>query len=187
MIIDMLEEFVRGRLRAESAEAIVPSIARLLEFARSHKIPVIHAIDQHYPEVDWEFEVWGPHAVAGSGEARIVGELEPLPGEYVVRKRRYDAFFGTDLDVLLRELGVSTLILSGIHTHICVQQTALGAFYRGYRLIVPVECVAAATREWHERGLEYIRMTTGAELTSLAALIEKLGKELSKPPAQGYV
>ncbi len=165
LIIDMLEEFVRGRLRAEAAEAIIPNIGSLLVFARSHGIPVVYAVDSHYPKVDKEFELWGPHAVRGSPEARVVEELKPLESDFVVYKRRYDAFFETDLDLLLRELGVGAVVLTGIHTHICVLQTAVGAFYRGYRVIVPVDCVAAATKEWHEKGLEYMRSFLGAELT----------------------
>ncbi len=181
IVIDMLEEFVRGRLRAEAAEAIIPSIRRLVSFARAHGVPVVYAVDSHYPGVDAEFGLWGPHAVRGSPEARVVDELKPAEGDYVVQKRRYDAFFETDLDLLLRELGVGAVILTGIHTHICVQQTAAGAFYRGYKIIVPVDCVAAATKEWHERGLEYMRAFFGAELTTSEMLIERLKKELGTP------
>lgn len=187
IIVDMLEEFVRGRLRAEAAEAIVPNIARLLRFARCFRIPVIYAVDNHYPGVDAELRLWGPHAIRGSPEARVVEELKPEEGDYIVPKRRYDAFFETDLDLLLRELGVDTVILTGIHTHICVQQTAVGAFYRGYRIIVPTDCVAAATKEWHDRGLEYMRSFLGAELTTSDALIEALKRELSRPPSSQYM
>ncbi len=179
IVIDMLEEFVRGRLKAEEAENIVPYIKRLVDFAHSYGIPVIHTVDRHYPDIDAEFRLWGPHAVIGSKEARIIDELYPTEKDYVVYKRRYDAFVYTDLDLLLKELGVSTLILSGIHTHICVQNTALGAFYRGYKVIVPVECVAAATREWHERGLEYMKSFVGAELIGLEDLLGRLKHELS--------
>ena len=187
MIIDMLEEFVRGRLKAEAAENIVPSISKLLSFARHYGIPVIFVADSHYPKIDREFELWGPHAIRGSAEASVVEELKPRKEEYLILKRRYDAFVYTDLDLLLRELGVDTLILTGIHTHICVQQTALGAFYRGYKVIVPVDCVAAASEEWHKRGLEYMRAFTGAELTTSDKLMERLRKELAEPPSPQYV
>lgn len=187
LIIDMLEEFVRGRLRAEATEAVIPTIQKLLACARKVGIPVVYAADSHYPKVDGEFELWGPHAVRGLPESQVVVELEPQEGDYVIYKRRYDAFFETDLDLLLRELGASTTILTGIHTHICVQQTAVGAFYRGYKVVVPVDCVAAATREWHERGLEYMRAFLGAELLTSDQLIERLKRELTTPPASQYM
>lgn len=187
LIIDMLEEFVRGRLRAEAAESIVPNIKKLADFSRSRGIPVVYTVDQHYPGIDKELELWGPHAIKGDPESKVIKELEPLDGDYVIYKRRYDAFFGTDLDMLLRELKVNNVIVTGIHTHICVQQTAAGAFYRGYNIVVPIDCVAAATREWHERGLEYMRSFLGAELLTSCELIEKLKKELSAPPSRVYV
>jgi len=177
LVVDMLEEFVRGRLRAEAAEKIVPRIAELLNAARELGVPVIHVVDSHVPQVDAEFRLWGPHAVRGSEEARIVPELGPAEGDYVVEKRRYDGFVYTDLDLLLRELGVDTVIVTGIHTHICVQQTVLGAFYRGYRVIVPVDCVAAATEEWHKRGLEYMEKFAGAELVTCEHIIGRLKHE----------
>ena len=176
LVIDMLEEFVRGRLRAEEAEKIVPNIKSLIEAARRAGIPVIYAVDQHYPEIDAEFRLWGPHAVKGGAESRIVEELAPKEGDYVVPKRRYDAFVFTDLDMLLRELGVDTLIVTGIHTHICVQNTVLGAFYRGYNVIVPVDCVAAATKEWHEKGLEYMKNFANAKLVKSEELISQIVK-----------
>ena len=174
LVIDMLEEFVRGRLRAEAAEEIVPNIARLLDAAREKKVPVIYAVDTHYPDIDFETKLWGPHAIKGSPEREIVEELKPREGDYVVEKRRYDAFFSTDLDVLLRELGVGTLVLTGIHTHICVLATAMGAFYRGYAIVVPRECVAAATKEWHEWGLKYMESFLGAKVTSLEEVLASL-------------
>jgi len=174
LVIDMLEEFVRGRLRAEAAEKIVPNIAKLLDAAREKKIPVVYAVDTHYPDIDFETKLWGPHALKGSPEREIVEELKPKEGDYIVEKRRYDAFFSTDLDILLRELGVNRLILTGIHTHICVLATALGAFYRGYEIVVPSDCVAAATKEWHERGLEYMKTVLGAKVTTLNEVLASL-------------
>ncbi len=178
LVVDMLEEFVRGRLRAENAERIIPHIKRLLDFARGRGIPVIYTVDQHYQGIDFETKFWGPHAVKGSSEAKIVHELSPGEKDFIVPKRRYDAFVFTDLDMLLRELGVDTLIITGIHTHICVQQTALGAFYRGYKVVIPPECVAAASEEWHKIGLEYMKSFIGAEIIDLETLLRRLDVEL---------
>jgi len=175
LVIDMLEEFVKGRLKAPAAEKIVPKISRLLEHARSKNIPVIYLADSHYKGVDFELKLWGDHAIKGSPESKIIDELKPRDGDYVIYKRRYDGFMFTDLDMLLRELGVDTVILTGIHTHICVQNTALGAFYRGYKVIVPRDCVAAFSDEWHEYGIKYMKEFIGAKITTLDELISELG------------
>ena len=178
IVIDMLYEFVRGRLKAPNAEKIIPKIQELLINARNLGIPVIYTVDTHYKSIDFELALWGPHAIKGSEEHRIIDELKPENKDYIVYKRRYDSFFMTDLDLLLKELGVRKVILTGIHTHICVLATALGAFYRGYKIIIPQECVAAATEDWHKIGLDYMRNFLGAEITSCSQLIEKLKVDL---------
>ena len=176
LIIDMLEVFVRGRLRAEGAEEIIPVIARLREAFHAKKLPVIYANDAHYP-FDFEVRHWGPHAIRGSEEAKVVEELSPAPDDLVVTKRRYDAFFATDLDILLRELGVDTLVLTGVATDICVLHTAAGGFFRGYRLIVVEDGTAGVTRDSHRWALDYMRRVYGAEVRKsdeVLALLDKL-------------
>ena len=176
LIIDMLEVFVRGRLRAEGAEEIIPVIARLREAFHSKKLPVVYTNDAHYP-FDFEVRHWGPHAIRGSEEARVVKELEPGKDDFIVLKRRYDAFFATDLDLLLRELGVDTVVLTGVATDICVLHTAAGAFFRGYRVIVVEDGVAGVTRDSHRWALEYMRKVYGAEVKrsdEVLALLDKL-------------
>jgi len=173
LIIDMLEVFVRGRLRAEGAEEIIPVVRRLREEFHRRKLPVIYANDAHYP-FDFEVRHWGPRAIRGSNEARVVPELEPRSEDYVVYKRRYDAFFATDLDLLLRELGVDTVVLTGVATDICVLHTAAGAFYRGYHIIVVEDGVAGVTRERHRWALGYMKEVYGAEVLPSDELVKRL-------------
>ncbi len=173
LVIDMLEVFVRGRLKAEGAEEIIPVIARLREEFHRRRLPVVYANDAHYP-FDFEVRHWGPHAIRGSEEARVVKELEPGAEDYVVTKRRYDAFFATDLDLLLHELGVDTVVLTGVATDICVLHTAAGAFYRGYRVIVVEDGTAGVTRERHRWALDYMRQVYGAEIVKAEELIGRL-------------
>ncbi len=173
LVIDMLEVFVRGRLAAEGAEEIIPVIARLREEFHRRGLPVVYANDAHYP-FDFEVRHWGPHAIRGTDEARVVKELEPTEKDYVVTKRRYDAFFATDLDLLLRELGVDTVVLTGVATDICVLHTAAGAFFRGYRVIVVEDGTAGVTRERHRQALEYMRQVYGAEVVKAEDVVGKL-------------
>jgi len=171
IVIDMLEDFVRGELKCERAQRILEPLGRLLDAARSQGVPVIFSNDAHVPGVDHEFNIWGEHAVAGTPGAEVIAELEPKEGDYQVPKRRYSGFYGTDLEMLLREHGVDTVILTGLHTNICVRHTAADAFYRGYRVIVPTDAVEAFTAEEHEDGLEYLKKVYGAELSSVDELL----------------
>jgi nicotinamidase-related amidase len=174
IVIDMLEDFVHGELKCERAQRIMEPLGRLLDESRSRGIPVIFSNDAHLPEVDREFEIRGEHAVAGTPGAEVVAELEPRDGDYQIPKRRYSGFYGTDLDALLRELGVDTLILAGLHTNICVRHTAADAFYRGYRILVPTDAVEAFAEEDHASGLEYLKQVYGAQLTGVDAVMEQI-------------
>ncbi|HET7479431.1 MAG TPA: isochorismatase family cysteine hydrolase [Rubrobacteraceae bacterium] len=174
LVIDMLEDFVYGGLRCERADGILEPLGRLLGRARAAGTPVIFSNDAHLPEIDHEFEVWGPHAVAGTPGAEVIGALAPEDEDYIVPKRRYSGFYGTDLEMLLGELGVDTVVLTGLHTNICVRHTAADAFYRGYKVVVPADAVEAFTEEDQTGGLEYLEKVYGAELTSVDALLERI-------------
>lgn len=177
VVIDMLEDFVNGGLKCERAQRILGPLGRLLAGARSAGVPVIYSNDAHLPEVDREFEVWGPHAVAGTPGAEVIEVLEPEDEDYVVPKRRYSGFFGTDLDALLRELNVDTVVLTGLHTNICVRHTAADAFQGGYSVVVPTDAVEAFTEEDHEGGIEYLKKVYGADLVTVDGLLERIAEE----------
>lgn len=174
LIIDMLNDFVYGALASPTNKGIIPNIKKILIQARKSKIPVIYICDSHYPDVDWELRLWGPHAIAGTKGAEIIDELRPEEGEFIIKKRRYSGFFQTDLGILLRELGVDTLLLTGLDTSICVSHTAADAFFRGYSLIVPKDAVNTFDPSDNERALMYLKRIYGAEITNTEELISRL-------------
>jgi nicotinamidase-related amidase len=173
IVIDMLNDFVTGSLKCERAPRIIPNIQRLLNFARKRGMPVIYTNDTHLPGIDEEFELWPQHAVVGTKGAEVIDELKPRKGDYVIQKRRYSAFFGTYLDLLLRELKVDTLVLVGLVTNVCIQNTAADAFFRGYRIIVPEDCVEAISEEVQKSGIEYMKTIYGCKITNLDKLIKE--------------
>ncbi|HEX9915110.1 MAG TPA: isochorismatase family cysteine hydrolase [Candidatus Bathyarchaeia archaeon] len=174
LVIDLIEEFVTGRLGNQRARAVVPRVRRLLDAARGVGVKVVYVTDAHLPGIDNEFEVWGAHAEAGTPGARIVPELKPTSGDIHLHKRRYSAFYATGLDELLRELKIEAVILTGVLTNICVQHTAADAFYRGYKVIVPEDCVDALTNEEQADSLAYMKRMYGAEVAGSDKLIERL-------------
>lgn len=165
VVIDMINDFVTGVFKNERAEKIIPNVEQLLNFAREKKISVVYVNDAHLPNVDTEFDVWPQHAVAGTWGAQIVDELKPEKVDFVLQKRRYSAFQGTGLDQLLRELKVDTLILTGVVTDICIQHTAADAFFRGYKIIVPKDCVEAINEQTQKAALDYLKRVYGSEIT----------------------
>jgi len=174
LVIDMLNDFVKGSLKLPNASEVVPRIGRLLQAARQRGVPVIYVCDSHLEGVDRELEVWGPHALKDTWGAKVVDELAPAKGDFVVEKRRYSAFYATDLDLLLRELGVDTLILTGVATEICVQHTAADAFYRGFNVVVVEDCVRGGSEEAHRAGLDAMRRLYKAKVVSLEEALSLL-------------
>ncbi len=170
LVVDMVKDFVTGKLKTERAQWIVPHIQRLLDAARRTGRPVIYVGDAHLP-TDPEMDVWGEHAMRGTEGAQTIPELEPQPGDHVLEKRSYSAFYETGLDTILRRLGVDAVVVAGLHTNICDRHTSADAFHRGYRVIIPRDCVQALTDEEHESGLEYLKRIYGARITTSEELV----------------
>lgn len=177
LVIDMLRDFLEpdGALFCRRCRNIIPSVQRLVTHARASGWPVIYVCDSHpHASEDPDILRFGPHAIRGTRGAEIIPELAPAGGDHIVTKRTYDGFYSTDLDMTLRSLRVSTVILSGIHTHVCVLATAMGAFYRGYRVIVLRDCTEASSEEKHRTRLEFIRSHLGEVMDLEKILSEDL-------------
>ncbi len=158
-----------GRERHERIRAIVSA-------ARATSVPVIFIQEVHKPSgVDFGRELdgaEGPHCIEGDVATELA--IEPRAGEYHIRKRRYSAFFATELDLVLRSLRAETLILVGALTDVCVHYTAVDAHQHDYRFRVVSDCVGGSSVEAHDaalRAMAYLQsqaVVTSAEV--LAAL-----------------
>lgn len=171
IVVDMLNDFVTGALVCERGKAIVGPLARLIEAARKSGVYVIYSNDSHLKGIDGELKLWGDHAIRGTPGAEIIPVLAAKPGDYVIPKRRYSGFFQTDLHLLLTELGVDTLIMTGLHTHMCVRHTAADAYNWGYNIIVPKDATDSFTEADYTAGLKYLKEVYGAGITTVEELI----------------
>ncbi|MDD3399286.1 MAG: cysteine hydrolase [Candidatus Methanomethylophilaceae archaeon] len=163
LVVDMIEEFVTGRLGDPRMLEVVSPIRRLLDRAREAGVPVVYVRDCHRMG-DPELDIMGDHAMEGSDQCGIVPELEPLAGEPVFEKSVYTAFYGTGLDEYLDGLGADTLILTGQLTEVCIRHTAADAFYRGYRTVVPNDCVQTMTDDIQTRALQEMMALYGTSI-----------------------
>lgn len=166
VVVDMIEDFVHegGALYCGPSMAkIVPVIQSELKRARTAGDPVVYLTDNHLPG-DAEFAMFPPHALVGTKGAEIVPELAPAAGDVVIPKRRYSGFFGTDLDITLRERDVDTLRLVGDCTNICVLYTAADARNLGYAVEVVQEGVTSFDEEAHRDALRELEKTLGATI-----------------------
>ena len=144
VVVDMQNDFVKegGSLVVPDAEATIPAIRALLDLARQSGMKVVFTQDTH-TEGDPEWEIWPEHVREGSWGWQIVDELAPREDELVIRKVRYDAFYGTHLDHFLRLWGVDTLVLCGTVANICVHYTAASAALRWHRVVIPKDATSA--------------------------------------------
>ena len=155
-VIDMQNDFVLpdAPLRVAGAEASVPVIRALLDTARKRGWHVFHVIREHLPDGSdveaFRMPMYGAGqgaCVSGAPGASIVSALTPLPGEKIIRKRRFSAFFHTEFDLVLRSLGVRTLVLAGTQYPNCVRGTAVDGMSLDYRVIVVTDACSAQSEE----------------------------------------
>jgi nicotinamidase-related amidase len=144
VVVDMQHDFVSdgGSLQVPDASATVPAITDLVRRFRAAGARIVFTQDTHR-EGDPEFRIWPPHAIEGTHGWQIVDELHPLPEDTVLRKPRYDAFYGTPLEHQLRVWGVTTLVICGTVANICVHYTASSAALRWFDVVIPRDAVSA--------------------------------------------
>lgn len=176
LVVDMLNDFVTGALKCDRGLAIVPTTKRLLEGARKNNVPVIFCNDSHLKGIDHELKLWGDHAIRGTKGAEVIPELGLCDKDYVVEKRRYSGFFHTDLDLLLKELGVDTVIMTGLHAHMCVRHTSADAYQLGYDVWVASDATNSFTQEDYDYGIKYLKDVYGAKVFTTDELIKLFEK-----------
>ena len=145
IVVDMQNDFVQegAPIEIPRARAMVPRLNRLLDVCRAHQIPVIYIhhvirggdIDAGRLADHHEAIRNNKAIIAGTSNVEIYEGLKPHPGDLVVAKPRYSAFYGTDLEAILRSKGIDTLIISGTVTNVCCESTTRDAFSRDYKVI----------------------------------------------------
>ena len=166
LVIDMLNDFIdpEGALYiGPVAKELTRAVKERLEHYRAEALPVIFICDRHHAD-DREFDMFAPHALSGEAGGEIVDLLQPAEGEKVIFKRRYSAFFGTDLDLTLRELNINELELCGCVTNICVLYTAADARMLTYQVTIHKEAVNGFDAAAHLFALGEMQKTLGVNI-----------------------
>ena len=186
LVVDMQRGFLDPgeALEVPQAREIVPRVGALLEVFRSKRLPVAFTefvYSQKVPllvgELHPEHKPARPGEPTGFGRpssnclenhpsVQTVAELAPRPGELVIRKHGYDAFAGTPLDGALRARGVTSLVVTGTLTDICVLASVVGAFHREYRVTVVEDGVATLWPEIQRATLDIIGRAYGRVVSS---------------------
>ena len=171
LVIDMQNDFVRqgGSLVVPDAERTIAPIAALLELAHAHGMRVLYSQDTHR-EGDPEWRIWPEHCREESWGWEIVQELAPAADETVLRKVRFDAFYGTPLEHLLRVWGTDTVVICGTLANSCVHYTAASAALRWYDIVIPRDAVSAFEPFDVESSLRQTAFVFGGRITTAAGV-----------------
>ncbi len=160
VVVDMQNDFVAkgAPMETPAARAMVPNLARALKFCRQVGIRVVYTTHAHRRDgcdMGLFDDLWPPIAsraglVDNTPGIEIYPDLVPAAGEHVIKKHRYSGFFGTDLDIMLREWGIDTVIVSGTTTENCCHATARDALFRNYKVVFLSD--ATATFDYPDMG-----------------------------------
>lgn len=167
LVVDMVNEFLEdgGLMVLAEGRVLYEPLTRLLNAAHAAGMPVFW-LNQHLLESDTLFHTRIKHCLVGSWGAQVVDALPKGPHDLIIPKRRYSGFFQTDLDLHLRERDIKHVIVTGVVTNICVRSTVNDAFFLGYDVIVPEDCVAATSPQHQEAHLYDIDTHYGKVVTA---------------------
>jgi nicotinamidase-related amidase len=160
ILIDGINGFYdpAGATYFPEVEQTIAPVERLLAAAREHRTLVVHAVERHRKVLDdFEWRALPPHSMEGTFDAEIFPRFAPThPLEIVVPKRRFSAFFSTDLSLLLREQGIRSVVLAGCKTNVSIRATAQDAFANGFHVRVVREATSSNRAHLAEASLEDI-------------------------------
>lgn len=174
LVIDAIEAVGDDSLYDPDAAtaAYRAAVTRTVDLCHEAGVPVIFCNDAHVRGLDRELELWGEHGIVG--ETRVYPEVEVRDADITVPKRRYSGFFQTDLDLTLRELGVSTVIAVGCDTNICVLHTLADAYFNGYASVVVTDATMTFLCGTQAGALEHCEKCYGSALVTSEELAAAL-------------
>lgn len=163
------------------AQKTLAPLARLLDAARKSGATVIYTTDTHNPE-DYELTKWPPHSMKGTWNAEVCPEIAPQPGDVTLEKTTYSGFVSSELDKVLKEKGIETLMITGLTTDCCCRHTSGDAFQRGYGLVWITDAMMAFTPEAHQTGLDYFKAWYATDPESQFLTADQAAEKLTRQP-----
>jgi nicotinamidase-related amidase len=160
LVIDMLNDFL-DKWPPSRRHDLCASTNELIGMMRTYGHPVVWVRQEFEPDLRDAFLEMKRKGIRktimGTPGCEIVPELALGPGDEIVVKKRFSAFYGTSLDSLLERFSPETLILAGINTHACIRMTAIDAYQRDRRVILALDCIDSYDRDHHDISLRYMK------------------------------
>lgn len=151
LVLDMQDFFISPESHAfvPSAPDLVPVILELAEEFEMHDLPVVYTRHLNTEEDSRMMGRWWRDTIVRENPLSKIHGVFDTSWAGVIEKSQYDAFYNTSLDELLHQLGVKTVVITGVMTNLCCETTARSAFVRGYRVLMPVDGTATMNIELH--------------------------------------
>lgn len=178
VVIDLQQDFLTGEGRRPTEPRLVRRVSRLVRFARAAGIPVLHVRTLYRDDLrDATLHMRDRRlrlCIDGTPGAEFFPSVLPARGEKVITKKRYSAFYGTDLEKHLERLDADLVILAGVNTHACVRQTAVDAYQRDLRVVIPREAVGGPDAAQHRTSLRYLTQASIGRVIPLHSVFAML-------------
>jgi nicotinamidase-related amidase len=169
IVIDMLYDFLESWEPAQK-QRLVHAINELVDIIRGFSHPVIWVRQEFDPDLLDAFPEMRAKGIRitikGTKGCEILSELARAPSDVVIVKKRYSAFYGTNLDEVLARLAPNALIFAGINTHACIRTTAVDAYQRDWPVILAADCIDSSDKEHHEISMRYMNGKIGAVMSN---------------------
>jgi nicotinamidase-related amidase len=170
LVIDMQADFFANKRLDALRPGLVAHTNALTAMARDAAIPIVWIRQEFAPDLsDASLEVRrnGTRVViSGTPGAELLPELDVDAADSTILKKRYSAFFGTNLDALLEQVDCDQLIVAGVNSHACVRTTVVDAYQRDYEVILARDCIDSLDREHHEVSWRYMDGKLGRGMTN---------------------
>ena len=169
VVVDMVKDFTdpAGLVYYPPVSDILPRIAEAVAECRSAGFLIIFMRHCYRRDkYDKNLLAMRPNCIEGSGGEELDPSMPVEDNDYIIAKRRYSAFYGTDLDLVLREHGVENIVIAGTKTNCCIRATVHDAYYNCYNIIVLSDCVATDSQEVNAVHLDDIRKYFGRVMTT---------------------
>jgi len=159
------------------------SVRQLTSFFRRRRLPILHILTMHKADrSSWTLQMKRDNfsiCIEGTEGCQELDAVGRQPGEAVMYKTRWSAFYGTDLDRLLKQRGYDTLVLAGFLSHACIRATAIDAYQRDYSIIIARDCIDTYDAVHEKITLDYLSRYVARLLTNreIFDLFEAVGQK----------
>lgn len=170
LFVDLLEDFFQSPPLSQRRNVIANAANDLLRIARSLSAPVIWVRQEFEDDLSDAFlsmrRTGRRVTIKGTKGCELLSELQKQHADHEIVKKRYSAFFGTELDQLLQQLDCAQLVICGVNTQACVRMTAIDAYQRDIPVLFAKDAISSYDEEFHRESMRYLEQSIGSAMSN---------------------